>query len=223
MTNPRVRATLKEVLEDGVFLCVRLDANDAVVDACRAAVRGGLTVLEVTLTTPGATDIISELSKDPGVIVGAGTVLTPDDVRLVARAGARFVMSPVFDPGVVDEAHLLDLLAVPGAATPREILAAHRHGASLVKVFPAEALGGPDYLRALLGPLPDVPMVPTSGPTADNAGEYIDAGAVALGVGRDIFAPGFTLQSVEMAAHRMRSAVDVARHESSADDKGVLH
>jgi len=222
MTNPRIKATLKEVLADGIFVCVRMGATDPVVDACRAAVSGGLTVLEITLTTPGATDAIRELSRDPGVIVGAGTVLTPEDVRAACRAGARFVMSPVYDPGVVDEAHLLDLLAVPGAATPKEILAAHRHGASLVKVFPSGALGGPDYLRALNGPLPNVPLVPTSGPSADNLGEYLDAGAVALGVGRDIFPPGFTLQSVEMSAHRMRSAMDMARHERRVSDEGAL-
>lgn len=211
MINDTVQTTLRDILADGVFLCVRLGAGVPVLDACHAAVRGGLTVLEVTLTTPRALEVIETLSREPGVVVGAGTVLRPEDVRAVRQAGARFVMSPVFDPGVVDEAHLLDVLAVPGASTPTEILAAHRHGASLVKVFPSAALGGPDYLRSLRGPLPEVPMVPTSGPTSDTIAAYLDAGAVAVGVGAEVFPAGFTLKSVEMASHRVRSAMDVAR------------
>jgi 2-dehydro-3-deoxyphosphogluconate aldolase/(4S)-4-hydroxy-2-oxoglutarate aldolase len=215
--------TLQEVLADGVFLCVRMGAADPVIDACRAAAQGGLKVLEVTLTTPDALEVIRELSKEPDLIVGGGTVLTPDEVRAVAQAGGRFVMSPAFDPGVVDEAHLLDMLAVPGGATPKEILMAHRHGAALVKVFPAAGLGGPDYLRALRGPLPNVPLVPTSGPSSENLVEYLDAGAVAVGVGSEVFPAGYTLQSVEMAAHRVRSAMDVARHELSGPTEGALH
>jgi 2-dehydro-3-deoxyphosphogluconate aldolase/(4S)-4-hydroxy-2-oxoglutarate aldolase len=209
--NSEIQRTLDDVLADGVFLCIRLGTGDAVVHGCRAAAKGGLRVLEVALTTPGAVDVIEELAPDAEFVVGAGTVLTPEDVRRVARAGARFVMSPVFDRGVVDEAHLLGVLAVPGASTPAEILSAHRHGAALVKVFPSGALGGPDYLRALRGPLPDIPLVPTSGPTADTIADYVAAGAVAVGVGREVFPPGYTLQSVETASRRIRSAMDVAR------------
>jgi len=211
MLNPTIRSTLDRVLSDGVFLCVRLGPDDDVVTACRAAAAGGLAVLEITLTTPGAIDAIETLSTDPDLIVGAGTVLSPEDVRRVHAAGARFVMSPVFDPGVVDEAHLLEMLAIPGASTPAEILAAHRQGAALVKVFPSGALGGPNYLRSLRGPLPDIPLVPTSGPTAETIGAYVAAGAVAVGVGREVFPPAYTRQSVEMAARRVRSAMDVAR------------
>jgi len=213
--NETIQSTLKDVLDDGVFLCVRMDNDHNIVDACKAAAAGGLRVLEITLTTPRALGVIEELAADDSLVVGAGTVLTPEDVRRASSAGARFVMSPVFDPGVVDEAHLLELLAVPGASTPKEILTAHRHGASLVKLFPSGALGGPAYLRSLRGPLPDVPLVPTSGPTADTIGEYVDAGAVAVGVGRDVFPAAFTLQYVEMASHKIRSAMDVARKEGA--------
>jgi 2-dehydro-3-deoxyphosphogluconate aldolase/(4S)-4-hydroxy-2-oxoglutarate aldolase len=213
MINPAVKSTLDEVLADGVFLCVRLGAEDDVLEACLAAARGGLRVLEVTLTTPGALDVIARLSREPDLVVGGGTVMSPEDVRAVRRAGGRFVMSPVFNPRVVDEASLSHLLAIPGAATANEIVAAHSHGASLVKVFPARALGGPEYLRALRGPLPGVPMVPTSGPTAETIPDYLAAGAVAVGVGAEVFPAGYTLQSVEMAAHRVRSAMDVARRE----------
>ena len=146
-----IERTVRDVFADGVFLCVRLGADAPLVEACRAAVRGGLTVLEITLTTPGALKAIETMAKEKGVIAGAGTVLTRKDARAVARAGGRFALSPVFDPDVVDEAHRLGLLAVPGTSTPTEILAAHRHGARMVKVFPAAALGGPAYLRAVRG------------------------------------------------------------------------
>lgn len=213
--NETIQSTLRDVLDDGVFLCVRLDDGHNIVDACKAAAAGGLRVLEITLTTPGALEAMEQLAGDDNLVVGAGTVLTPEDVRRVSAAGARFIMSPVFDPGVVDEAHLLELLAIPGASTPKEILTAHRHGASLVKLFPSGALGGPAYLRSLRGPLPDVPLVPSSGPTADTIGEYVEAGAVAVGVGREVFPAAYTLQYVEMAAHKIRSAMDVARKESA--------
>jgi len=209
-----VEKTLRDVLADGVFLCVRLGADTPLIEACRAAVRGGLSLLEITLTTPGALRAIETMAKEEGVIAGGGTVLTPEDARRVADAGGRFALSPVFDPGVVDEAHRLGLLAVPGTSTPTEILAAHRHGARLVKVFPAAALGGPAYLRAVRGPLPDVPLVPTNGIVAETIADYLQAGAVAVGVGGDVFPPGFTLDHVEKAAGRIRSAMNAARRSS---------
>lgn len=199
------------MVADGVFLCVRLGRGAPLVEACRAAVRGGLKVLEITLTTPGALEAIKQLAGEAGVVVGGGTVLTRDDARAVAKAGGRFALSPVFDPAVVDEAHRLGLLAVPGTATATEVLAAHRHGARLVKLFPAAALGGPAYLRALRGPLPGVPLVPTNGITAENLADYVAAGAVAVGVGGDVFPPNFTLEHVEAAARRIRLAMDAAR------------
>jgi len=120
-------------------------------------------------------------------------------------------MSPAFDPGVVDEAHRLGLLMVPGTSTPTEILAAHRHGARLVKVFPAAALGGPAYIRAVRGPLPDIPLVPTNGITADTLADYLHAGAVAVGVGGDVFPEHFSLEHVEKASRRIRDAMNRAR------------
>jgi len=211
--NPHdsIDRTVRDVLADGVFLCVRLGAGIPLIEACAAAVRGGLSVLEITLTTPGALKAIEHFARIDGVVAGGGTVLTRDDARAVADAGGRFALSPVFDREVVDEAHGLGLLAVPGTATPTEILAAHRYGARLVKVFPAAALGGAAYLRAVRGPLPDIPLVPTNGITASNLAEYVDAGAVAVGVGGDVFPKQFTLDHVEQAARRIRQAMDAAR------------
>jgi 2-dehydro-3-deoxyphosphogluconate aldolase/(4S)-4-hydroxy-2-oxoglutarate aldolase len=179
-----------------------------VLDACRAAIRGGLNILELTLTTPGALDVMEQLAGDDTAVVGAGTVLSVQDVERVAAAGGRFAMSPVFDAEVVAAAHHHGLLAVPGAATPREILTAHRSGARMVKVFPAAALGGPLFLKAVRGPLPDIPLVPTSGPTADTLADYFAAGASAVGIGGEVFPPGFTLEHVEEASRRVRRAVE---------------
>ena len=179
--------------------------------AMDAAVRGGFRIIEFTLTTPGALEAIRELAAEGGAVVGAGTVLTVEDARAVAAAGGLFAMSPVLDPVVVEETHRLGLLAVPGAGSATEILAAHRTGARLVKVFPAGPLGGPGFLRKIRGPLPDIPLVPTSGPSIATFADYVAAGAVAVGVGSEVFTPGFTLDSVEAAARRTREAWDTAR------------
>jgi len=209
--NPSPDQTLDAIRKDGIVLCIRLDAADGLLDICRAALRGGLGILEITLTTPGALDAIEALSAEPGAIVGAGTVLTTDDVRDVALAGGRFALSPIFDPAVVDTAESLGILAIPGASTPTEIIAAHRHGARAVKVFPAGALGGPDYLRAIRGPLPFVDLIPTSGPAPHNVADYLAAGAIAVGFGRDVIAPGAGPAQVESAARRARGALTDAR------------
>lgn len=210
-TEANIARTLNDILADGVMLAVRMGPGAPLLEACRAAVLGGLRVLELTLTTPGALEVLRIMAREDGVIAGAGTVLSVDEVRAVAAAGGRFAMSPVYDPEVVDAAHRLDLLAVPGTASPTEILAAHRHGARLVKVFPSGALGGPDFLRALRGPLPDVPLIPTSGPTAETLADYLAAGANAVGVGAEVFPAGFDLPGVQAAARKVRQAMEAAR------------
>src|SRR5262245_64100008 len=121
-----IENTVRDVLADGVFLCVRLGADTPLIEACTAAVRGGLKVLEITLTTPGAIDAISHFSKAGDAIAGGGTVLTVDDVRNVAKEGGRFVLSPVFEKEVVDEAQRMGLIAVHGTSKLTEMLAAHR-------------------------------------------------------------------------------------------------
>lgn len=206
-----VAATRRRALAEGVFVAVRLGEGAPVVELCRAIARGGLRVLEITLTTPGAVSAIEALSGEAELLVGGGTVLTPAQAREVARAGGRFALSPVFDAAVLAAARDLGLLYVPGAATPLEILTAHRAGCDLVKVFPAGPLGGPEFLRTVRGPLPDIALVPTSGPSAENLHEYVAAGAVAVGVGREIFAPPCTWASAEAAARRVAEAWRKAR------------
>ncbi|MBI4721019.1 MAG: bifunctional 4-hydroxy-2-oxoglutarate aldolase/2-dehydro-3-deoxy-phosphogluconate aldolase [Chitinivibrionia bacterium] len=211
-----IESTFREICAHGAVLCIRFGPGIPVVEAARAAAGGGLRILEITLTTPGALEAIRLLARDETILAGAGTVLTINDVRETAGAGARFIMSPVFDKDVVDEAHRHEMLAIPGAASPGEILAAHRSGARMVKFYPSGALGGPAFLRAIRGPLPDIPIIPTSGPTAENLAEYFAAGAAAVGVGSDVFPEGFALESVEAAARRVRSAIDAYRSRSGA-------
>jgi len=215
-----IERTREAALRDGVFLAVRLSSATGAAEACRAAARGGLTLLEITLTTPGALGILRELAGDPGLTVGAGTVLTVDDARSAADAGARFAMSPVLDPEVVEEAHRLGLLAIPGAGSATEILRAHRLGARLVKVFPSGPIGGAEFLRKVRGPLPHVPLVPTSGPTRETVADYVAAGAVAVGVGSEVLPEGFAVDAVEEAARRMRAAMDAARSSAGGSSSG---
>jgi 2-dehydro-3-deoxyphosphogluconate aldolase/(4S)-4-hydroxy-2-oxoglutarate aldolase len=203
--------TLEQIKAEGVILCLRFGPGSRIVEAARAGMRGGLKVLEITLTTPGAIEAIATLAREPGAIAGGGTVLTADDVRAVAKAGGRFALSPVFDAGALSEARNAGILYIPGAATPTEILAAHRAGAPVVKVFPSGPLGGPAFLRFVRGPLGHIPLLPTSGPTSENLADYFDAGAVAIGVGPEVYPPGFTLDGVEKAARRLRQAVDAWR------------
>jgi len=210
----RIRETEQAVLADGLILAVRLGDGVDVLAACRAAARGGIRVFEITLTTLGAFEVIEELAGDGDLIVGGGTVLSEEDVKGVAAAGGRFALSPVFDPEVVEASRRLGLLAIPGTGTPREALEAYRSGAEIVKVFPSAALGGPEYLRAVRGPLPQIGLIPTSGPNAENLHEYMAAGAIAVGVGREVFAKGADLENIEKESQKLRQAMDRIRLSS---------
>ena len=184
MTSLGRADVVRQIEADGVVAVIRLtDASQlrAVADALAA---GGVRALEVTMTVPRAVELIEELalSLPPGILVGAGTVLDAETARQVIAAGARFVVSPVFRPAVIEMTHRHDVAVMPGCFTPTEILGAWEQGADIVKVFPATALG-PAFFRDIRGPLPQLRLMPTGGVTADNAGEWIRAGAVAIGVG----------------------------------------
>jgi 2-dehydro-3-deoxyphosphogluconate aldolase/(4S)-4-hydroxy-2-oxoglutarate aldolase len=160
---------------------LRTTIEEAAAPAMDAAVRAGISVVEFTLTTPGALERIAEFSRRDGIVVGAGTVLTVDEARAAVEHGARFLVSPVTDPDVIEEARRLGVAAMPGTHTPTEMLAAHRAGAQLVKLFPAPGLG-PEYVHACLGPLPFLKIVPTNGVDESNAAAWIAAGAYAVGL-----------------------------------------
>lgn len=159
---------------------LRCGERDTARDAMAAAVRGGFGIVEFTLTIPGVFDLIEEFAARPELVVGAGTVLTVGEADESVRRGARFLVSPTTDPEVIRRAAELGVAMIPGAHTPTEMIAAHRAGAPLIKLFPAPA-GGPAYLRSVLAPLPFLKVVPTNGITMENAAAWFEAGAYALG------------------------------------------
>jgi 2-dehydro-3-deoxyphosphogluconate aldolase/(4S)-4-hydroxy-2-oxoglutarate aldolase len=182
---------IDRLLTSGVIAVIRLQESlgdiSTIMDmsgaAVRALVAGGVDVIEVTLTTPGALDAIARLSSDaPHSLVGAGTVLDEGSARDVVAAGARFVVSPTLERGVMRVCRDLNVPCMPGAFTPTELLDAFREGASHIKLFPASAVG-PRYLREVLAPLQFLRVVPSGGVSLENAGEWIRAGAVAVSVG----------------------------------------
>jgi 2-dehydro-3-deoxyphosphogluconate aldolase/(4S)-4-hydroxy-2-oxoglutarate aldolase len=153
-----------------------------------AAIEAGLTVLEVTLDSERPFDQIATISGAfPDVEIGAGSVRRAQEVAEATEAGARFIVSPIVDEEVIGAARELDVAALPGAVTPTEIEQAMRHGATAVKVFPIEQLGGPAYVRAILSPLGSPPLIPTGGVTAKSIPQYLGAGAIAVGLGGTLF------------------------------------
>ena len=176
------------IREIGVIPVIRADSADAAIAVVDALAEAGLVIAEITMTVPGAIDAIEAVSKRfaDRVLVGAGTVTDADTARRAVDAGAEFIVSPCLVPDVIEAARRLDAAVLPGALTPTEIFAAHSAGADMVKVFPAQNVGGASYLRALRGPFPDIPLVPTGGVTLDNVPEMFDAGAVAVGVGSEL-------------------------------------
>jgi 2-dehydro-3-deoxyphosphogluconate aldolase / (4S)-4-hydroxy-2-oxoglutarate aldolase len=167
---------------------LRTPHAEAAAPAMDAAIRGGFRIVEFTLNTPAALERITEFSQRDDVVVGAGTVLTVEDARAAVRAGACFLVSPVVDTDVIEAAATLGVAAIPGCHTPTEMLAAHRAGAPLQKLFPAPA-SGPDWVRAVLAPLPFLRIVPTNGVTGDNARAFLDAGCFAVGFVGSLFDP----------------------------------
>jgi Entner-Doudoroff aldolase len=167
---------------------LRTSIEEAAAPAMDAAVRAGFRVVEFTLTVPGVHERIAEFSRKEGLTVGAGTVLTPDDARAAVEAGARFLVSPVVDEAVIDTACSLGVAMMPGCHTPTEMLRAHRAGAGLQKLFPAPG-DGPAFVRACLGPMPFLRIVPTNGADASNVAAFLRAGCHAVGFVAPIFDP----------------------------------
>ena len=182
--------TLHSLQFTGVIAVVRLADGGRLREVAHALWEGGVRAIEVTMTVPRAVAIIGELAAElpAGFILGAGTVLDAATARDVIRAGARFVVSPVFKPEIVDACRDEECAVIPGAFTPTEILCAWEAGADIVKVFPSTALG-PTYFKDLRGPLPHVRLMPTGGVTRENAGDWIRAGAVAVGAGSALVDP----------------------------------
>jgi 2-dehydro-3-deoxyphosphogluconate aldolase/(4S)-4-hydroxy-2-oxoglutarate aldolase len=184
VTNARRAAVTAQIEALGVVAVIRLKDPATLRAVVQAMAEGGVRALEVTMTVPRAVDLIRELAPTlpDGFLLGAGTVTDVATARAVIDAGASFVVSPVFRPDVIAACHERDVAVLPGCFSPTEILAAHEGGADIVKVFPATSLG-PQFIKDDRGPLPQVKLMPTGGVTPDNAGEWIRAGAVAVGLG----------------------------------------
>lgn len=214
-TRERVVARVSAL---GVVAVVRMKDTLRAVRTVEAIHAGGVSAIEVTVTTPGALDLITQLSRELGdeVLVGVGSVLDVETAGRAVDAGARYVVSPVFDAGVVAEARRLGVPAMPGAFTPTEVLRAYRSGADVVKVFPSEVLG-PAFIKGVLAPMPFLRLMPTGGVTPDNVGTWIRAGAVAVGVGGALMDPKLIaagdFAGITALARRLADGVAEARAE----------
>lgn len=178
---------LERIRSTGLIPVIRARSADEAAQAVDAIQAGGVGVLEITMTVPGAVELIREVaSRATDALVGAGTVLDPETATSCIEAGARFVVSPALNLDTVATCREAGIAVIPGALSPTEVVTAWKAGADLVKVFPAGAVGGPSYIKALKAPLPQIDLVPTGGVNLQTAGDFIRAGASALGVGGDL-------------------------------------
>lgn len=219
MTKDQVSARIREI---GVVPVVRATSAKHAELAAQAVCHGGITVVEVTMTVPGAIDLIAQLTKSVGqdVSIGAGTVLDAKTAARCLDAGANFIVSPGFDLETVQFVRSKDVLMMAGALTPTEVIKAWKAGSDFVKIFPCGNLGGAKYLKALKAPLPQVPMVPTGGVNLETAGDLIRAGAEALGVGGELVSASAlqsgNTRSITDAARQYVQIVRQAREEMAA-------
>lgn len=179
MTADHRQELIEQMLSLKAVAVLRAENAKTAVAAARAVTEGGIRLIEVTMTVPDAYDVMQSLSDQTSAILGAGTVLTAEQVDRCIEAGARFIVSPACCPEVVKRAQEKNAVVIPGAMTPTEVLAGWNLGADMIKIFPAARLGAA-FLSDLRGPLPEIPLVPTGGITDENALEYLDAGAAML-------------------------------------------
>jgi 2-dehydro-3-deoxyphosphogluconate aldolase/(4S)-4-hydroxy-2-oxoglutarate aldolase len=179
---------LQRIRDIGLIPVVRAESADLAMRAVEAIKAGGVGVLEVTMTVPGAIGVIKQLAAAFGdeALIGAGTVLDPETARACIQAGAQFIVSPALNEETIAFCRDNDVAVFPGALTPTEVVRAWNAGADAVKVFPAGAVGGASYLKALKAPLPQIELIPTGGVSLQTAADFIKAGAMALGVGADL-------------------------------------
>jgi 2-dehydro-3-deoxyphosphogluconate aldolase/(4S)-4-hydroxy-2-oxoglutarate aldolase len=179
---------IQQIKDTGIIPVVRASSAEEAIRAIEAISAGGISVLEITMTVPGAVAVIERVVQRFGdkALVGAGTVLDAETAQACVSAGAQFVVSPALNLSTIEYCNQVEVAVMPGALTPTEVVQAWNAGADLVKVFPAGAVGGPSYLKALKAPLPQIHLVPTGGVSLKTAADFIKAGASALGVGADL-------------------------------------
>ena len=218
MEKHEVCAKIREI---GIIPAVRTSSPEDALFAAEVVARGGIPIVEITMTVPGALEVISHLVKNlPHVIVGAGTVLDLETARHCMNAGVRFLTCPGLDLDIVAFAKNKDLTMMAGALTPTEIVTAWKSGSDFVKVFPCAQIGGDSYIRALKGPFPKIPLVAAGGVNQQTAANFILAGAVALGIGRELI-PSEAVEKrqegrIRELAHRFLNYVRTARSRAAA-------
>src|SRR6266436_1297684 len=205
---------LRRIRDMGLIPVVRAESADQAMHAVAALMAGGLDVLEVTMTVPGAVEVIQSLAEGSGdkTLIGAGTVLDPQTAQACIQAGARFIVSPALNEETIKLCRDQDVAIFPGALTPTEVVRAWQAGADAVKVFPAGAVGGASYLKALKAPLPQIELIPTGGVSLKTAADFIKAGAMALGVGADLVDPrALREENAALITERARQFLEIVR------------
>lgn len=183
----RKEQIVERLREIGLVPVLRAESEEQALGIASAIAEGGVTVLEITMTVPGAVRVMARLTKErPDILIGAGTVLDAETARMCMLEGAQFVVSPALNLKTIEMCHRYSIPVLPGALTPTEVVTAWQAGADVIKVFPASALGGAKYLKSLKAPLPQVEMIPTGGVSLATAKEFLEAGSFALGVGADL-------------------------------------
>jgi 2-dehydro-3-deoxyphosphogluconate aldolase/(4S)-4-hydroxy-2-oxoglutarate aldolase len=216
MTKQQVR---NKIVEIGIVPVVRAASAHQAMQAAAAVCAGGIPIVEITMTVPGAIDVIAQLAKTMGkdVLIGAGTVLDAEAAKRCIDAGAEFLVSPGFDLATVQLARQQGKLMMAGALTPTEVIAAWKAGSDFVKIFPCGTVGGAKYIKALKAPLPQVPMVPTGGVNLDTAADFIQAGADALGIGGELVsAAACKSGNLSVITEAARLYVDIVREARRA-------
>jgi 2-dehydro-3-deoxyphosphogluconate aldolase/(4S)-4-hydroxy-2-oxoglutarate aldolase len=187
MNREEVRAKIKSI---GLIPAVRVSTPEDAWLAAEAVSRGGIPIVELTMTVPKAAELIAHLlNKHPKMVVGAGTVLDVETARACLGAGARFITSPGLDLPTLEFVVKQGVVVLPGALTPSDVMAAVKAGADFVKIFPCSQVGGPAYIRALRAPFPNVPFIAAGGVNQQNVGDYIQAGVAAVGIGANLIPP----------------------------------
>ena len=211
---------LERIIDSGIVAVMRAQTGEKLVDVAEALLAGGVKVMEVTFTVPNALQVLEEVANRMGdrILLGAGTVLDPETARIAILAGAQFIVSPSTDPEVIQLCRRYDKVVLPGAFTPTEVVQAWQAGADIVKVFPSDCVG-PQYLKALRGPLPQVRLMPTGGVNLDTAAEFLRCGACALGVGGALVSSQAVadgdMAAIESLARRYVEIVDATRGSKS--------
>ena len=211
---PRINV-LQKLMQSGVVAVVRAENSEQAIKITEACMKGGIAAIEITFTIPEAAQVIADLRKaysPEEMIIGAGTVLDPETARIAILAGAQYIVSPSLNLETVKLCHRYLVPVMPGAMTIAEVIAAMEAGADIVKIFPGDAFG-PSFIKAIKGPIPQAPLMPTGGVNLENVGEWIKAGCVAVGIGGNLTAGAKTgdYQSIEEIAKQFIGKVRAAR------------